>query len=264
MIGKCKFRFYYKCESIGWYLHFINLFVFHSITLQELRDRFGMSCSASLSFVTVLLLLYCLSSANNISVKDSKRKAKEEQWLADRNLFLDIDNARSDTIDNITDAFVNITSRLVKAGRLMIETKRRMIIFINEVGDISYDSKWAVLGWFVAMFVFPIVTAAIIAIIVSLFFQNELTNLQIFLHTRWDVGNKPDIITECKIKQRLGNLAMQRLYHKMSRHPERFLPKQAKRDPEALIREKIELTQPNEANPADAYVPRPIGTSFPA
>ncbi|EJW74394.1 hypothetical protein WUBG_14698 [Wuchereria bancrofti] len=200
-----------------------------------------MSYNAPISFIIFFLYYLLLSSSNVKATKDLNEKTKEEQWLADRNLFLDIDNARSDTIDNITDAFLSITNRLVKAGRLMVETKRRMIMFIDEVGEMSYDSKWAVLGWFAAMFLFPIITAAIVAIIIALFFQNELINLQIFLHTRWDVGDKPDIITECKAKQRLGNLAMQNLYHKMSRHPERFLPKQAKRDPEALVREKIEL-----------------------
>ncbi|VDN93361.1 unnamed protein product [Brugia pahangi] len=218
-----------------------------------------MSCNVPISFI-IFLLYYLLLSSNNIYVKATKdlnKKTREEQWLADRNLFLDIDNARSDTIDNITDAFLSITNRLVKAGRLMVETKRRMVMFIDEVGEMSYDSKWAVLGWFAAMFLFPIITAAIVAIIVALFFQNELSNLQIFLHTRWDVGDKPDIITECKAKQRLGNLALQNLYHKMSRHPERLLPKQAKRDPEALVREKIELTQLNEANPAEANAQGP-------
>ncbi|EFO22969.2 hypothetical protein LOAG_05512 [Loa loa] len=201
-----------------------------------------MSCSEPVGLVTILLL-YALLSPNNTCVKAVKNSDKtKKQWLAERNLFLDIDNARSDTIDNITDAFLSITNRLVKAGRLMIETKRRMIMFIDEVGEMSYDSKWAVLGWFAAMFLFPIVTAVIVAIIIALFFQNELTNLQIFLHTRWDTGDQPDIITECKAKQRLGNLAMQRLYLKMSRHPDKFLPKQAKRNPEALIREKAELT----------------------
>ncbi|VDO07042.1 Uncharacterized protein BM_BM8512 [Brugia malayi] len=218
-----------------------------------------MFCNVPISFI-IFLLYYLLLSSNDIYVKATKdlnKKTREEQWLADRNLFLDIDNARSDTIDNITDAFLSITNRLVKAGRLMVETKRRMIMFIDEVGEMSYDSKWAVLGWFAAMFLFPIITAAIVAIIVALFFQNELSNLQIFLHTRWDVGDKPDIITECKAKQRLGNLALQNLYHKMSRHPERLLPKQAKRDPEALVREKIELTQLNEANPAEANAQGP-------
>ncbi|VDK76854.1 unnamed protein product [Onchocerca ochengi] len=202
----------------------------------------------SSAFITILFF-YSVSSPNNIFVKaltDSEQKAKEEQWLSDRNQFLDIDNARSDTIENITDAFLHITNRLVKAGRMMTETKRRMIMFINGVAEMSYDAKWAVLGWLAAMFLLPIFTAAIVAIIIALFFQNELTNLQIVLHTRWDVGDQPDIITECKAKQRLGNLAMQRLYHKMSRHPERFLPKQAKRNPEALIHEKIELTETNE------------------
>ncbi|MCP9261092.1 hypothetical protein DINM_004182 [Dirofilaria immitis] len=154
------------------------------------------------------------------------------------NASIDIDNARSDTIENITDAFFSITNRLVKAGRLMIETKRRMIVFINGVGEMNYDAKWAVLGWLTAMFLLPIIMATIVAVIIALFFQNELINLQIVLHTRWDVGDKWDIITECKAKQRLGNLAMQHLYLKMSRHPERFIPKQAKRDPEALIHEK--------------------------
>ncbi|VDK86045.1 unnamed protein product [Litomosoides sigmodontis] len=214
-------------------------------------------------YVTALLCCVFLSLNNNApvrAIKDSDEQAKQ-QWLADRNLFLDIDDARSDAIDNITNAFLSITRRLVKAGRLMIETKRRMMMFASEVGHVSYDSKWAMFGWFAAMFLFPIFTAAVIAIIIALFFQNELTNLQIFLHTRWDVGDKPDIVTECKTKQRLGNLAMQRLYFKMSRHPERFLPKQAKRDPEALIREKIELTRLNEGNFAESYVPDPIGTS---
>ncbi|KAL3998117.1 putative integral membrane protein [Acanthocheilonema viteae] len=226
-----------------------------------------MSYGAAVGFVTILLLFSSLSLSNSMSVKAVKgfdRRAKEEQWLADRNLFLDIDNARSDTIDNITDAFLSITKRLVKTGHLMIETKRRLMVFTNEVGDMSYDSKWAMLGWLAAMFLFPIITAAVVAVIIALFFQNELTNLQIFLHTRWDVDDKPDIITECKAKQRLGNLAMQRLYLKMSRHPERFLPKQAKRDPEALIREKTELTQLNEASHAEAHVPGPVGTLLPA
>ncbi|CAG9536434.1 unnamed protein product [Cercopithifilaria johnstoni] len=221
-----------------------------------------MSYSASVGFVIVLF--YSLSLPSSISVKGVEDSDREEQWLADRNLFLDIDNARSDTIDNITDAFLSITERLVKAGRLMIETKRRMVVFINEVGDMSYDSKWAMLGWFAAMCLFPIITAAIVAIIIALFFQNELTNLQIFLHTRWDVGDMPDIITESKAKQRLGNLAMQRLYLKMSRHPERLLPKQAKRDPEALTHEKIELTQLNEANLTGTHVQSPTGNSLPA
>uniref|UniRef100_A0A0R3RQV9 DUF4407 domain-containing protein n=1 Tax=Elaeophora elaphi TaxID=1147741 RepID=A0A0R3RQV9_9BILA len=222
-----------------------------------------MSCNVVVGFITIFLLFHSLSLAVK-AAKDSGKQAKEEQWLADRNLFLDIDNARSDTIDNITDAFLSITNRLVKAGRLMIETKRRMVVFINEVGEMSYDSKWAMLGWFAAMFLFPIITAAIVAVIIALFFQNELTNLQIFLHTRWDVGDKPDIITECKAKQRLGNLAMQHLYLKMSRHPEKFLPKQAKRDPEALIREKIELTQLHEANVAEPCATGSAGISLPA
>ncbi|KAK6105344.1 hypothetical protein QQG55_19885 [Brugia pahangi] len=145
-----------------------------------------MSCNVPISFI-IFLLYYLLLSSNNIYVKATKdlnKKTREEQWLADRNLFLDIDNARSDTIDNITDAFLSITNRLVKAGRLMVETKRRMVMFIDEV-------------------------------------------------------------------------ALQNLYHKMSRHPERLLPKQAKRDPEALVREKIELTQLNEANPAEANAQGP-------
>lgn len=213
--------------------------------MQQLRIRFVMSHSVPGDLIKILLF-YSLLSPNNISVvkaaKDSVKTMKE-QWIIDRDLFLDIDNARSDTIDNITDAFLSITRRLMKGGRLMTETKRRMMGFMDEVGEMSYDSKWAVLGWFTAMFLFPIITAAFVAIIIALFFQNELINLQIFLHTRWDVGDKPDIITECKAKQRLGNLAIQRLYQKISRHPEKFLPKQAKRDPEALIREKIELTE---------------------
>lgn len=224
-------------------LHFANLLALNSVALQKLKKFM----SSSINYVTVLLCCFFLL-LNNTSVKavkDSDKQTKE-QWLVDRNLFLDIDNARSDTIDNVTGAFLSITRRLVKAGRLMTETKRRMIMFANEVGDVSYDSKLAMLGWFAAMFLFPIFTSAIVAIIIALFFRNELTNLQIFLHTRWDVGDKPDIVTECKTRQRLGNLAIQRLYFKMSRHPERFLPKQAKRDPEALIREKIELTRLNE------------------
>lgn len=222
-----------------------------------------MSCSTPVGFVTILLLY--LSLPNNVFVKAVKdSKAEEQQWLADRNLFLDIDNARSDTIDNITDAFLSITKRLVKASHLMFETKRRMMLFINEVGDMSYDSKWAILGWFAAMFLFPTATAAIVTIIIALFFQNELRNLQIFLHTRWDIGDKPDIITESKAKQRLGNLAMQRLFLKMSRHPDKVLPKQAKRDPEALIREKTELTQLNDANLAETHVPDSVGTSLPS
>uniref|UniRef100_A0A915PR62 Uncharacterized protein n=1 Tax=Setaria digitata TaxID=48799 RepID=A0A915PR62_9BILA len=217
-------------------------------------------------YPTILILFFDISSPSNVSVKplvkDFAQQAKEERWLADRKQFLDIDNARSDTVSNITDAFLSMTSRMVKAGRLMTETKRRMIMFINGVGEVSSDAKWAALGWLAAMFLFPIITAAIVAVIIALFFQNELTNLQIVLHTRWDVGDKPDIITECKAKQRLGNLAMQRLYFKMSRHPERFLPKQRKRDPEALIHEKIELIQSNEVStPEMAPLPAPWRTS---
>lgn len=171
---------------------------------------------------------------------------EQAQWLADREQFLDIKDVRSDTIDNITDVFLSITNRLVKAGRLMIETKRRMIIFIHGVGEMSYDAKWALMGWIAVMFLFPIITAAVVATIIALFFQNEITNLQVVLHTRWDVGDKPDIITESRAHLRLGNLAMQRLIQKMSRHPEKILPRKGNRDPEALIREKIELEQPNE------------------
>lgn len=174
---------------------------------------------------------------------ESVKKDQKKQWLMDRELFLDIGDVRSDTIQNITDVFRGITMKLVKAGHLMIETKRRMMVFISELGELSYDAKWALMAWIAVMFLFPIITAAIVATIIALFFQTELNNLQIVLHTRWDVGDKPDIITESKAKQRLGNLAMQRLYHKMSRHPERFLPKRSKRNPEALIYEKLELPQ---------------------
>ncbi|VDM96934.1 unnamed protein product [Thelazia callipaeda] len=196
------------------------------------------------TFLALSMMLMGLINASTGSLEEKL----EKDWQAQKDFLLDIDDVRSDAIENVTDIFLTVTAKLVRAGRLMIQIKRRMVILIDAIGELSYDAQWALLGWFGAMIFFPLFTGAVVATIISVCFQNELINLQTLLHTRWDVGDKPDIITESKMKRRLGNLAMQRLFQQYSRRPEKMLPIQGKRDPEALIRIKQELPEPKEVS----------------
>lgn len=128
----------------------------------------------------------------------------------------------------------------------MQSTGRKLRVLCMKLDDLSTSAEASFFTIFVILIIIPCAAAGIIGFIICCFFQTELEKLCVILHTRWDVGDQPDIITRSKAPYRLGNWAMPRLYAKILRHraSRKLLPKQAPRDPESYFKEKIELELP--------------------